>query len=122
MPMFMCLLNWTEQGIRSVKEAPKRAKAAQELAKKVGVDIKEVYLTSGDSDLLGHSRHAQRRQRRQIRACDQLARTRAYPHRSHLAAIRLPEADIGAAGAGVSDLNWAAICHRPRRVVAVKRA
>ena len=31
MPMFMCLLNWTEQGIRS---------------------IKEVYLTSGDSDLL----------------------------------------------------------------------
>ena len=52
MPMFMCLLNWTEQGIRSVKEAPKRAKAAQELAKKVGVDIEEVYLTSGDSDLL----------------------------------------------------------------------
>jgi uncharacterized protein with GYD domain len=52
MPMFMCLLNWTEQGIRSVKEAPKRAKAAQELAKKIGVDIKEVYLTSGDSDLL----------------------------------------------------------------------
>jgi len=52
MPMFMCLLNWTEQGIRSVKEAPKRAKAAQELAKKVGVEIKEVYLTSGDSDLL----------------------------------------------------------------------
>ena len=52
MPMFMCLLNWTEQGIRSVKEAPKRAKAAQELAKKVGVDIKEVYLTSGDSDIL----------------------------------------------------------------------
>jgi|SRR5437870_13774894 len=48
MPMFMCLLNWTEQGIRSIKEAPKRAKAAQELAKKVGVEIKEVYLTSGD--------------------------------------------------------------------------
>ena len=52
MPMFMCLLNWTDQGIRAVKEAPKRAKAAQELAKKVGVEIKEVYLTSGDSDLL----------------------------------------------------------------------
>jgi uncharacterized protein with GYD domain len=52
MPKFMCLLNWTEQGIRSIKEAPKRAKAAQELAKKVGVEIKEVYLTTGDSDLL----------------------------------------------------------------------
>lgn len=52
MPMFMCSLNWTDQGIRSIKEAPKRAKAARELAKKVGVDIKDVYLTSGDSDLL----------------------------------------------------------------------
>jgi uncharacterized protein with GYD domain len=50
--MFMCLLNWTDQGMRAIKEAPKRAKAAQELAKKVGVEIKEVYLTSGDSDLL----------------------------------------------------------------------
>jgi uncharacterized protein with GYD domain len=52
MPMFILSLNWTEQGIRSVKDAPKRAKAAQELAKKVGIQIKEVYLTSGDDDLL----------------------------------------------------------------------
>ena len=105
MPMFMCLLNWTEQGIRSIKEAPKRAKAAQELAKKVGVDIKEVYLTSGDSDLLVIL-DTPNGECRQIRACDQLARTRAYPHRSHLAAIRVPEADIGAAVAGASDLEF----------------
>ena len=52
MPTYITLLNWTEQGIRSIKEAPKRAKAAQELAKKVGVEIKEVYLTSGDDDLV----------------------------------------------------------------------
>ncbi|HEY7972473.1 MAG: GYD domain-containing protein [Xanthobacteraceae bacterium] len=52
MPMFICTLNWTEQGIRSVKESPKRAQAARDLAKKLGVEIKEVYLTSGDSDLL----------------------------------------------------------------------
>jgi uncharacterized protein with GYD domain len=52
MPMFICMLNWTEQGIRSVKESPKRAQAARDLAKKLGVEIKEVYLTSGDSDLL----------------------------------------------------------------------
>ena len=52
MPMFICTLNWTEQGIRSVKEFPKRAQAARDLAKKLGVEIKEVYLTSGDSDLL----------------------------------------------------------------------
>jgi uncharacterized protein with GYD domain len=52
MPTFILSLNWTDQGIRSVKDAPKRAQASKELAKKVGVDIKEVYLTSGDDDLL----------------------------------------------------------------------
>jgi len=51
-PMFICTLNWTDQGIRAVKDSPKRAKAARDLAKKLGVEIKEVYLTSGDSDLL----------------------------------------------------------------------
>lgn len=52
MPTFILSLNWTDQGIRSVKDAPKRAQAARDLAKKVGVEIKEVYLTSGDKDLL----------------------------------------------------------------------
>ena len=52
MPLFICSLSWTDQGIRSVKDVPKRSKAARELAKKVGVEIKQVYLTSGDSDLL----------------------------------------------------------------------
>ena len=52
MPMFILSLSWTEQGIRAIKDAPKRAQAARELAKKVGVEIKEVYLTSGDDDLL----------------------------------------------------------------------
>src|SRR5207248_10535939 len=52
MPMFILSLSWTEQGIRAIKDAPKRAQASRELAKKMGVDIKEVYLTSGDSDLV----------------------------------------------------------------------
>jgi len=52
MPTFIITLNWTEQGIRSVKDSPKRAQAARELAKKIGVEIKQVFLTSGDSDLL----------------------------------------------------------------------
>ena len=45
-------INWTDQGIRSVKDAPKRSRAAKALAKKLGIDIKQIYLTSGDSDLL----------------------------------------------------------------------
>ena len=49
---FICSLGWTEQGIKSVKEAPKRAQAARDFAKKLGVDIKQVYMTAGNDDLL----------------------------------------------------------------------
>ena len=52
MPTFICSLGWTEQGIKAVKDSPKRAKAARELAQKVGVEFKHVYMTSGDDDIL----------------------------------------------------------------------
>lgn len=50
--LFIVSLNFTDQGIRNIKDAPKRAQASRELAKKLGIDIKQVYLTSGDSDLV----------------------------------------------------------------------
>ena len=50
--LFILSLNFTDQGIRGIKDAPKRAQAARDLAKKVGVEIKHLYLTSGDSDLV----------------------------------------------------------------------
>ena len=37
---FMLSLNFTDQGIRAIKQASKRAKAARELGKKLGVEIK----------------------------------------------------------------------------------
>ena len=52
MPTFMLSMNWTDQGIRGIKDGSKRAQAARDLAKKVGVEIKHLYLTSGDSDLV----------------------------------------------------------------------
>jgi uncharacterized protein with GYD domain len=52
MPMFVCSLSWTDQGIRNVKDAPKRAAHSREIAKKMGVTVKEIYLTSGSDDLL----------------------------------------------------------------------
>jgi uncharacterized protein with GYD domain len=52
MPTFMLSMNFTDQGIRAIKDAPKRAQAARDLATKVGVEIKHLYLTSGDSDLV----------------------------------------------------------------------
>lgn len=38
MPTFAMSLDWTDQGIRAVKDAPKRSKVARELAKKLSVD------------------------------------------------------------------------------------
>ena len=52
MPTFILTINWTDQGVRAVRDAPKRSEAARELAQKVGVDIKHIYLTSGEHDLL----------------------------------------------------------------------
>jgi uncharacterized protein with GYD domain len=52
MPTFIISMNWTEQGFRNLKDAPKRAAAAREMGKKLGVDIKHLYLTSGKTDLI----------------------------------------------------------------------
>lgn len=52
MPTFALSLSWTDQGIRSVRDWPKRGKAARDLARKVGVEIKQVYVTSGENDVL----------------------------------------------------------------------
>ena len=52
MPTFMLSMNFTDQGIRTIKDAPKRVKAAHDLAKKMGIELKEVYLTTGDNDVV----------------------------------------------------------------------
>jgi uncharacterized protein with GYD domain len=52
MPTFMLTMNFTDQGIRTIKDAPKRVQAGRDLAKKLGVEIKHLYLTAGDSDLV----------------------------------------------------------------------
>ena len=49
---FILSLSFTDQGIRTIKDAPKRVKGARELAKKLGVAVKEVYLTTGESDIV----------------------------------------------------------------------
>ena len=50
--LFILSLNFTDQGIRGIKDAAKRAQTARELAKKVGAELKQVYMTTGDSDLV----------------------------------------------------------------------
>jgi uncharacterized protein with GYD domain len=54
MSTYMLLCNFTDQGVRTIKEAPKRRAAARELGKKLGVDIKAGYLAMGTYDLIIH--------------------------------------------------------------------
>lgn len=51
MVTYLVLINWTDQGIRNVKESPKRLDAARKLAKDLGGEIKTVYMTQGSFDL-----------------------------------------------------------------------
>jgi uncharacterized protein with GYD domain len=51
MATYLMLLNWTDQGIRNVKESPKRLDAAKQLAKSLGGEIKTAYMTQGSFDL-----------------------------------------------------------------------
>lgn len=51
MVTYLVLINWTDQGIRNVKESPKRLDAARKLAKDLGGEIKTVYMTQGGFDL-----------------------------------------------------------------------
>ncbi len=51
MPHYIVLGNWTDQGIRNVKEAPKRADAAQALANKLGAKM-EIFITLGQYDIV----------------------------------------------------------------------
>jgi uncharacterized protein with GYD domain len=52
MSTFVITANWTDQGVRAIKDVPKRTKAARDLAKKLNVEIKHAFLTTGESDLL----------------------------------------------------------------------
>ena len=51
MASYLVLGNFTDQGIRTVKDTTKRAEALRDLAKKVGVTVKEVYWTLGQYDV-----------------------------------------------------------------------
>ena len=52
MPISITLGNFTEQGIKNIKESPKRAKAFMEMAKKHGVTVRGLYYTMGQYDLV----------------------------------------------------------------------
>lgn len=46
------LLNWTDHGIKNVKESPKRLDGVKKLAKDIGGEVKAFYMTLGVYDLV----------------------------------------------------------------------
>lgn len=52
MATFVVLAEFTDQGIRNVKETVGRAEAFNEMAKKCGVTVKDMYWTLGPYDVI----------------------------------------------------------------------
>lgn len=52
MATFIVLCNFTDQGIRNVKDTVKRAEAFKEMAKAAGMTVKDMYWTLGQYDIV----------------------------------------------------------------------
>ena len=50
MPTFVCLFNWTDQGIKNVRDTTKRAERFRQAIKKAGGTMKGIYWTLGRYD------------------------------------------------------------------------
>jgi uncharacterized protein with GYD domain len=53
MTTYIMLANWTEQGVRNVKDSPSRLDAAKKLLGDMGGDFKSFFLTMGTYDFVG---------------------------------------------------------------------
>jgi len=54
MNTYFLLSNYSDQGIRNVRESPRRVDAARELIRSVGGEMKPFYLTMGKFDFIAH--------------------------------------------------------------------
>ncbi|MFQ5860982.1 MAG: GYD domain-containing protein [Dehalococcoidia bacterium] len=52
MPLYISLINWTDQGIRNVKQSPQRLEAVNKAAEAVGGRMVDFYLTMGRYDIV----------------------------------------------------------------------
>ena len=52
MATYIALANFTDQGIRSIKDSTKRADAVKALGTKFGVDMSTIYWTLGQYDMV----------------------------------------------------------------------
>lgn len=54
MAKYILLVNWTEQGVKNVKDSPKRLDAARKLAETAGAKLGDFYMTMGGYDMVAH--------------------------------------------------------------------
>jgi uncharacterized protein with GYD domain len=52
MAKYVILATFTDQGVRTAKESPKRAEAFRQMAKTFGVTVKEIFWTQGRYDIV----------------------------------------------------------------------
>ena len=52
MPHYIVLGNWTDQGIRNIKDSPKRAQDFRNTVEKSGGKVSEIYYTMGKHDFV----------------------------------------------------------------------
>jgi uncharacterized protein with GYD domain len=50
MATYFILINWTDQGIKNIKDSPKRVDAARKAVKDIGGDLKAFYMLQGSYD------------------------------------------------------------------------
>lgn len=52
MATYIVQINWTDQGIRTVKDSPKRLDAAKKTVKEMGGELRAFYMTQGACDAI----------------------------------------------------------------------
>jgi len=52
MVTYIGLMSFTDKGIQTVKDTTKRAAAAKEVAKKFGVNMRDIFWTTGECDMV----------------------------------------------------------------------
>ena len=52
MPTYVTLSNFTDQGMKNIKDTTKRAEAFRKAAKETGITVKEIVWTQGQYDLV----------------------------------------------------------------------
>ena len=52
MATYVSLMNFPDEGIRKIKDTPKRADAFKDMAKKCGATVKDVFWTLGEYDVV----------------------------------------------------------------------